>query len=737
MHLRFQDAFEGIDELQDIRSEDEAAATARDNSDRSGGEFEDGNEQSPDEDEVSAFDDNLAENASDDASGGVEENVEGSDPIDAEADEMDLAASPPGGSNAPAGKKKKRTEADGPRTYTRAMPDHLDPKAAKDTRLLFYFGSCSEDFKPVCSALEKWFHEPTLPSRVADKNRRGGMRRSFFVDDKAWKAEAKDGWKWWFELGGEDMFPKKQVLNSVDPAPAMDYMPEKQSYEMPFLMGSFQNQQFFKLAVGQSMALSEAWKSDTGVDYISNSASARGSKRGFILNLGAKVHCLDWVPNQNGQDQYLATSVLPQRESAASPFEAPAFTPQPQHESNIQIWKFQSGENDTMRTEVPPHLELVLCSSWGEAKALKWCPMLCDAPTHVGRRRLGLLAGLWSDGGVRVLDVTSPSESTGTCYLHVKHAAFESHPPSLGTCLTWVSSSRIAAGCANGCVAIWDLPSSLQSSSPNPRPIIYSSISTCYILSIATCYPSQPNILLAVSMSGHILMTDLSRAGQPLLSPATTVSSNRVRVSQPLLIWNDFAQLTVHVEDSFVVKGSTIRRVFANIGLGRSKSNGTSLAGSPCHPFVLVGCANGDVFAMNPLKRVKHGKPGIWQQTWFSHEWRRPTAQEPTQPVPSSSPFASNNSAPQAESNGEKQRTTVGSNGLGRISEGFKVERTSLVNYDRYAQKFNSHNGTLYTTIYEEQSAITALAWNPNLHVSGWAAAGMGDGLLRVEDIAT
>ena len=41
-----------------------------------------------------------------------------------------------------------------------------------------------------------------------------------------------------------------------------------------------------------------------------------------------------------------------------------------------------------------------------------------------------------------------------------------------------------------------------------------------------------------------------------------------------------------------------------------------------------------------------------------------------------------------------------------------------------------------FLTIYEEEQAITCLAWCPAVECGGWAAAGMGSGLLRVEDIA-
>ena len=39
-----------------------------------------------------------------------------------------------------------------------------------------------------------------------------------------------------------------------------------------------------------------------------------------------------------------------------------------------------------------------------------------------------------------------------------------------------------------------------------------------------------------------------------------------------------------------------------------------------------------------------------------------------------------------------------------------------------------------YTTIFEEKTGVIAVAWNPNVRVGGWAAAGLGNGLVRAED---
>lgn len=44
--------------------------------------------------------------------------------------------------------------------------------------------------------------------------------------------------------------------------------------------------------------------------------------------------------------------------------------------------------------------------------------------------------------------------------------------------------------------------------------------------------------------------------------------------------------------------------------------------------------------------------------------------------------------------------------------------------------------GLSLTTIHEEGTHVTALAWNPNRLCAAWASAALGCGLLRVEDLA-
>jgi transcription factor C subunit 6 len=202
-------------------------------------------------------------------------------------------------------------------------------------------------------------------------------------------------------------------------------------------------------------------------------------------------------------------------------------------------------------------------------------------------------------------------------------------------------------------------------------------------------------------------------------------------MGHPLLVWNDFGQIAIHADDTSTIKGSTLRRFFAKLVLAKAKSNATSIASSPCHPFILVGCANGEVFSTNPLNKVTDsGRSETWQQAWFAHEWRRPETQAGVGNTASTIAISL-----QATTSAGTDRAVIGSNGISRFIEGLKAEFVPLAG-DGHNQNHNRHYGTAFTTVYEENSAITAVAWNPNLHVGGWAAAGMGDGLLRVEDIA-
>ena len=732
------DAFEGIEELQDAHSGGSISEGHADE-DESPIDLADGAEASADEQEMSEVEPYVDE---------VESNSE-SDTGERLIDEnMSIAEDPNESQRKPpilpysSKRKAMKDQPEAVKTYSRGVLENVDNKSSKADRQLYDFGPRASDYEPIYKARAKWASDPTLPRRSQDKHGSSGMHRSFYADDAILSEEAKRWRSWWNDEGGRSAFSERQILKNVDDPLKAQYMREAQLSATSFAMGPFKKQRLFKIPTGGRVPLSQAWESESHTHESPQTSLPAEYKKGFMLNLGGKIQCLEWASNQNGREQYLVASAVPRRETSHPPFEAPeapAFTSQPAYGANVQIWAFRRNEKDSIDTKTPPRLRVVLCTDWGDAKDLKWCPGICEHVDYSYESTVGLLAGIWSDGAMRVLHVTDEPEINSTYYRQVKRVAFESKPPNtLYTCLAWLGPSRIVAGCANGCIAVWDLQNAVKSGSSNARPVIYSSICSSYILCIASCSHSRPNLLLTTTMDGFIALTDLSSSGQSLCSPANTVFSSRTRIAEPRLAWYDFGQTVLHIDDNFTLLGSKIRRLFRTVGLGRCRSNITCLAVSQCHPFVLVGTAHGDVISTNPIRRVLEAKKVIWEQIWFAHEWKRPTESENQHDDSSGSSADIGNGATSTSSNNAESTQKgfqTGVDGLSRISEGFKAERVAIL--DNESHLYNNRDGTLFTTIYEEKSAVTALAWNPNHHVGGWAAAGMGDGLVRVEDVAS
>lgn len=726
------DPFEGLEELEDATSASEVGDESQ-SSDEDAEDFQAGAEESSEDEEMSGEDAGVGadEIVSDAASDAGERLVDENEPL-AEDDEPETPITKTKRVRAPRVKAAETDASD--RTYTRGIQEGRMGTTNTLLRKELCFGTASDDIQPAVSARQRWADEPSLPSR-AQRGGRGGMHESYFAHAESLKRRAEDEGREWRRYGGVQEGFKRQCLRKISADQAKEYMPDAETSEISFLMGQHQSQKMYSLPVGGSVNLMEAWMDDPSM--ISESAKARpGSyKNGFMLNLGGRVQCLEWVPHQRGQYQYLAGSMLSRHVSSDTSDGATrpsAFIPQPPSKSCITIWALKGNGDHSINLDAGCHLHTRLCVDYGEVKEMKFCPM----PMAEAAGDLTMLASLWSDGAVRVLQLPAFQYTSSTNNSFIKTVAFESKPPdTMCTCITWISTTQIAAGCANGSVAIWNLPTSTNSTSPNPRPKIYASISTSYIFSMTSCYPSRPDFLLSTSTSGYTSLTDLSSPGQSLSSPSSTVFASRKRIAQRNMAWHDHLQLAIHTEDNYRVIASPLRRFFVNITVGRAESNATALATSPCHPFVLMGSAKGEVFSVNPIKKILDSKPTTWQQSWFAHEWRRPRVEKSPLLAEAQAPLDGQDAAGADRPHGATSSGQEEKAGLSRIVEGFKIERNHAMKDDRVG--YNAHNGVAYTTVYEEESAVTAVAWNPNLAFGGWAAAGMGDGLVRVENIAS
>lgn len=710
------DAFEGIEGLQDDFSDHSPVRHTRDSDseDEFKVDVEPEEAEEDDEDDFSNADGEVeagSDGASDAGEGDLDDamSIAGDEDLENEDDDGRPF------SYARIGPRKPKVVLMGPdgALYTRGLPESVTRKSGKHDKRLFLFGSSVKEFSAIEKACLKWDGQDTLPARRKTQDSVGNnFDYSYWQGDEARKREEESAWSWYFDAGGKENFSKRQTTTKLSNEEGRARVAPSAAPERAFLIGALDAPQLFKLRVGESMPLTRAWQQPKVQGFKPIPKNAAANKAGFILNLGAKVRCSEWAPNQSTSPQYLAASTLPNRDAHKGV--APAFTPQASHPAEVQIWKFAATKQGSVDSISAPLLKYVLCNEWGDVKALKWCPAPHKRSSAPNRKSLGLLAGIWGDGSLRVIDLMDLPDPSSTEYVHIEKAAFEAHAPdTLFTCLSWLSATRIAVGCANGCVAVFDLAK--RSATGFPRPVIYKSIATGYILSIAACYPSHQNLLLTTSADGYPRMTDLN---EPDPSTAMgTIQAPRSRSTQDITDWNDFCQTAVVMDDNFALKGLPLRRFFTTVALGRAKSVGTSLATSPCHPFVLMGTAHGEVTGLNPMRRIIQPKVLPLVQSWFGHEWRRPTEAELA-----------------GESNGPDG---IGPYGLSRITEGLKVEQGQRTYREGSMQNSkDKEHGLHFHTVHEEETAISSLAWNPNREFGSWAAAGLADGLLRVEDLA-
>lgn len=612
-------------------------------------------------------------------------------------------------------------------------------EGGQESRLRNLFGPTTEDLRPVFEAKNRWLSQHTLPSRKS-----GHLASSPFVIEGS-QAKDKESVREWYTTLGQAAFARGQVTEQRTEEEAQAYLVNPGPESLDLLMGSLKNQRIFSLKKGEYMS--------AGTPFEPNV-----KRKGWVFHFGSRIQDAQWAPNEQRSTQYLAVTVeqvdtIGKKHKHLGNPNAPAFTATNKFPASIQIWAFDSIANGDLDHRKKPHLALVICTDWGAPKSLKWWPIgIEDSPQHekTGVVQLGLLATIWSDGKVRILDVSleaTAAESQQTQYIHYTEAALElafHDPPTtdkagnvvnklstLPTCLCWLSPTTFAVGTASGIVAIWTLnrPGVLPSvNEPNgkrhcPQPWFHKQLADTYIITISSGYPSRPQFLSLTTADGFARLVDL-RA--PI---ADAISSPRGRMMVHSQSWHEHTQSFVMVDEYYMLKHSTLRRYHQALYTFRTDSTLTHVATSPLHPAVLIGTSDGSVVATNGLCKLLNSKEIPWSQIWFKHEWRRPMEDGPTcAPADGAAP-SEGASGPEGSSAADP---AVLSRPLTRITEGYKPTQTSM----QYPDATKRHkDGAKFITIFEENSAATRVAWNPNLRCGAWAVAGMQSGMLRVEDL--
>lgn len=632
-----------------------------------------------------------------------------------------------------------------------------ESRHSKSGTILGVYGPALADQTPAFQAVYKWKHDLCLPTRKCDRAGFGGFNNGFYRSTAQRQDEMNNAWKWYDtsplpgEPSGRERIKARQVLSELDPEQAISYH-TLAATPVRVVSGPFADQQLLDIPLHGAQHLDTAFlPAMTAGDATSQPVQ----RHGWYINLGQRIQCLDWAPNKSGPYQILALSTMDSHAATGSSH----FEPR-QGKSGIELWIVKADDEGYISSAVKPRLSLRLCTDWGDVKSLKWCPVPhADQPMQLDSLPLGLLAGVWTDGSVRILDLElSDFESEYETEslpknIHCTRTAFAAKPPNgVFTSVAWLSSTGLVAGCSNGTISIFDLSASLASDNELASPMMHVVVQTAYILSVTTCYPSRPQIVCTASTAGAISMTDLLEVSpNSRFSSTHTIPSGRSRIGKSTLAWHDFGQSIITTDDNCGVFNIPLRRFFGTTGVGILPSNCIAHAVSPCHPFLAMGTVGGEAIVTDPMKRLVNSKAKIWNQTWFAHEYRPdfiPNTSDLHDDRAASEPDSDEdvlmtdyaNRAPQGDgsssskSNDKLLDTLAGKprGGKVRFLEGFKAENNQL---DRAKRARAKDQAPVTVTIHEPESAVTSLAWNPNAHVGGWCAAGMASGLLRLEDL--
>lgn len=189
-------------------------------------------------------------------------------------------------------------------------------------------------------------------------------------------------------------------------------------------------------------------------------------------------------------------------------------------------------------------------------------------------------------------------------------------------------------------------------------------------------------------MDGYVRLTSIQAP------ESDYVLAPRLRAGIAVQAWSDAIQSAFSPEDNNIIRALCLRRFYSGLNMVRHPADVLCMAAGSTHTTLLAGGADGSVVAFNPLRRLLKPRARNRHMTWFLHEWS-------------------------SRRDGE---------GISRFSEGFKTSRGQNLRLFK--------EGLLITTVHEKKSAVTHLVWNPNALCGSWVVAAMGDGLLRVEDLA-
>ncbi|KAI1200594.1 hypothetical protein F5X97DRAFT_293162 [Nemania serpens] len=591
--------------------------------------------------------------------------------------------------------------------------------------------------------LKLWGHHELIPPKLTSQSclliaQCGWMPDSFAEDQRSkFRQLYNDRLVYQF---------RQQISTRIDKDKASRWFLPRAQGGLSVLLGHVSDQKTYRIQQGESIPFSDV---GNPIGDAGDEATITG---GWLLDVGGIPISIAWAPMQGQVSQLLAIAVAPFSDQAYYQNIKDLPKELEQNESAIQILRFETVADrggiirPSRRT---PKLTQALCFSWGRVSRIQWCPIPLAAEDAT--RLLGVLC---TDGKLRVVGVQNVAEQEGDeVFDQIEQPMILLEPPKEYsieiTCFTWINMNRVATGLSDGSVIVWSL-SPLRILQRHP-------IHSTAIMDIVCGYPSDPFLVSTVPIGGVLTLTDLSRP-----SAETTYHPNMMVSLQPnLLTWSPHLRGFASIWPSafagnpnltfLPVRGFPLCRHLITV-----TGQPTCISIGPCHPYVLTGATDGSIWVFNILRKLSSHREKTMKVKLLQHEFRPLSSLDAGNdeeearlrgtcrilhgflPEPNSHPIGVKMAETQRLN---RERNTKGSQtknkGKGKVKAGSEKSQphTSVQPEGEVDEEAVMTTGPGPIVLYEPQTRITAVAWNPNVEFSWWAAVAMGSGLVRVMDI--
>ncbi|KAK7748775.1 hypothetical protein SLS53_000799 [Cytospora paraplurivora] len=696
------------------------------------------NEEGREAEDLSA--DVKAEEAVDSDEDVIPVESEGDDEADGGADTNDTVEKLPRAKGKRKKKLLKRASAHGIPSYpanqqqTRVYDGPLK-RWTRTTQLLnILYGPEPTHIKVMRGMARKWFDSQVLPSK--SYTRQGGVMQSpWLAEDHEMKQKQwSKVWHDKYRAATKGGFQQSRKIRSDH----VEIFKPPQD-DMFCSLGPLNRQKLVRTRYGCGQPVLETGEP---LDAVNQDAQEAISPSGWLLDTGELPLSIGWAPVSGHKEQFLAVCTVPYSDQEPNPADDPDENPEAMKRGSVQIWSLPCHKGDGSHARLVHHLWF----DWGRPKRLQWCPV--PSPDD---SRIGMLAVLCGDGQVRVFEVPKPS--TGPVNYEwittpIATLGFTDEYMVFATSLSWVGINRLCLGHTDGSISLWSV---------HPRKMLLrKSIHISYILDVASGFPSHPYHIASTPVGGCPALTDLNI---PSAETTSTPILGAVSFQNNLMDWNDHLQGFFGMHPSptphdTLIGWAHVRFFVQSRTLMTTPSPPMCLSSGRTHPFVLVGCADGSLWAMNPLRALFRDRSDpIYKLKILQHEYR-PTAKlnislQPGEQIRGAARILQGflpevNSNPRAEFAREQNLLRLQANKKKSKSKKKKSSRPETDEKDvEIVDGLSKGEGQALAklldktraVVHEARTRVVVAAWNPNVEYGWWAAAAMGSGLVKVMDL--